>query len=56
MIGSKTIWHAHPTLHKAIDYMQKIIKEFLFMGGIQQTEFDSLMSISTTTGNDQMRQ
>ena len=41
MISSKTIQHAHPTLQKAIDYVQKVEREFLLVKGIQQTEFDS---------------
>ena len=45
----------HPTLQRAIDYVQKIEREFLQIEGIQQTEFDMEMSIDMTTGNDPMR-
>ena len=34
-ISSKTIWHAHPTLKKATDYVQKIEREFFLVKGIQ---------------------
>ena len=48
-ISSKTISHAHQTLQKAIDFVQKIEREFLLMEEIQQTELD-------TNENDPMRQ
>ena len=44
-VSSKTIWHAHATLQKAIDYVQKIEREFLLVEGIKQIEFDPAMSI-----------
>ena len=55
-ISSKTIQQAHLTLQKAKDSVQKIEREFLLVGGIQQTEFDTVMLIDTTTGNDPIRQ
>ena len=55
-ISAKTIWHAHPTLKKAIDNAQKIEREFLLVEGIQQTEFDTVMSIQTSAGNDPLKQ
>ena len=42
-ISSKTIWHGHSTLQKAIGYVQKIESKLLLVGGIQQSEFDSVM-------------
>ena len=54
-ISSKTIRPAHPTLQKAIDYVQKIEREFLLIKGVQQTEFDMILSINAITGNDSMR-
>ena len=55
-ISSKSIRYAHPTVQKAIDHVQNIEREFLLVKGIQQTEFDTVMSIDTTAGNDPMRQ
>ena len=55
-ISSKTIQYAHLTLKKAIDYVQMIEREFLLVEGIQQMEFDWVMSVDVTTGNDPMRQ
>ena len=43
VISSITIRHVKPTLQKAIDYEQKIEKEFLLFIGIHQTEFDMVM-------------
>ena len=45
----------HLTLQKTIDHMQKIEREFLLLEGIQQTEFDTVMSIDTFAGNNLMR-
>ena len=46
----------HPTLQRGIDYAQKIEREFLLLEGIQHTEFDTVMSIDATTGNNPIRQ
>ena len=46
----------HPTVQKATDYVQKTEREFLFVEGIQQTKFDTIISIDTTSANDPMRQ
>ena len=40
---------------KAFEYVQKIKGEFLHIEEIQQTEFDMVISIDMTTGNDPMR-
>ena len=48
--------HAHPTLQKAIDYAQKVEREFLFVEAIQQTEFDIIRPIDMTVGFYPMRQ
>ena len=53
-IGFKTIWHVSPTLKKAIDYAQRIEREFLLVEALQQTEFDMVISIDA--GNNPMRQ
>ena len=42
--------HAHPTLQKAIK------RELLLFEGIQQEEFDTVMSIEMATENDHLRQ
>ena len=55
-ISSKTIRHAHSTLQRAIDYTQKTEREFLLAVGIQQTKFETVLSIDTNAGNDPMRQ
>ena len=39
-----------------IDYTQKIEMEFLLIMKIQQTEFDTFMSIDANTANDSMTQ
>ena len=31
VISAKTIWYAHSTLHKTIDYVQKIEREFCLL-------------------------
>ena len=46
----------HPPLQKAIYCAQKIETEFLLVEGIQQIEFDTVMSIDVTAGNNPMRQ
>ena len=46
----------YSTLQKSIDYAQKLEREFLLVELIQHTEFDSVMSIDTSTENDPMRQ
>ena len=48
--------YIQPTLQKPIDYAQKIEREFLLVEGIQQIEFDTVMSIDVTTGNYPIRQ
>ena len=48
-ISTKTIWHANPVLQKAIEYVQKVDRELSLVEGIQQTEFDSVMSIDATS-------
>ena len=45
----------HPTFHKALDYAQKIERQFLLVDGIEQTESDTVMSINTRADNDLMR-
>ena len=50
-ISAKTIQHVHLTFWKAIDYAQKIDREFLHVECIQQTE-----SINPSAGNDPMKQ
>ena len=55
-ISAQTMRHAHPTLQKAIDYAQKIEREFLLVEGIKQNEFDTVMSIDANAGNDPVRQ
>ena len=50
----KTIWHAHPTLQKAIDYRHKVERELLLVEWIQQMEFDTVMSIDFAARNDPM--
>ena len=54
-IGVKTIWHAYPTFKKSIDCVQKIEREFLFVEGIQEVEFDVIKSFDAVAGNDQTR-
>ena len=54
-IISKTIHHAHPTLQKPIEYVQKVEREFIHVERIQQTKFDSVMSIDAFTRNDPLR-
>ena len=55
-IGCKTIRNVHPTQQRAIDYAQKIEREFSLAEGIQQTEFDMVMLIDMTTRNDPIGQ
>ena len=54
-ISAKTIRNAHP-IHKAMAHAQKIKREFLPVEGIQQMEFDKVMSIDAAAGNDPMTQ
>ena len=56
IISSKTIWQSHQTLQKAIDYAQKVEREFSLVEGNQQKEFDSIMSINAFAGNNPMIQ
>ena len=44
-VSAKTVGHAHAPLQKAIEYVQICIREFQLVEGIQQTEFDTIMSI-----------
>ena len=55
-LSSKTIRYTHPILQNAIDYMQKIEREFLFVKEYQQTESDMVMPIDITARSDPMRQ
>ena len=55
-ITTKNTKHIYPTLPKAIDYMQKIDREFPCVEAIQQTEFQTVKPISTYVGNDPMKQ
>ena len=48
--------HTQPAKKKTIDYAQKIEREFLLVKGVQQRDFDIVMSIDVTAGNDPMRQ
>ena len=45
-----------PNPAKAIDYAQKIEREFLLVEGIQQTVSHMVMSIDMTAGKGSMRQ
>ena len=44
LLITKIIQHAHLTLQKTIDYAQKIEREFFPVEGIQQKEFNMVMS------------
>ena len=55
-ISAKTIQHAHPTLHNALDYEQKIERELVLVAGIQQTAFDAVMPIDASISNGPMKQ
>ena len=54
-ISAKTMRLAHPTLQRTIDHAQKIEREQLLAERIQQTEFDTAMSMDAIIGNDPMR-
>ena len=53
-ISSKTIWHAHQALQKVKGYAQKIGR--VLASRRNSTEFDMLIEIDITTGNDPTRQ
>ena len=55
-VSAKTIRHAHLTLQRPIDYAQKIYREFFLVEGIQQSKFDTVMSIDISTCNHPLRQ
>ena len=46
----------HTQLYKRLMTAWKIEREFLLVEGIQQTEFDMVMSVSAVAGNEPMRQ
>ena len=54
-ISAKPFRHAHPTLHNSIYYSQKL-RECSLVEGIQQTEFDTVISIDASADIDPMKE
>ena len=54
-VSSKTIWNAHPTLQKAIDYVPRL-KENSYLLKELKMELDMVMLIDAAIGNDPKRQ
>ena len=56
VFSAKTIRHEGMSFQNAMDYAQETDRDILFVEGIQQTDFDAVMSIDASTNDDHMRQ
>ena len=53
--NAKILCDGHLTLQKAIDYAQKVQREFLPVEDIQKTELDTVTSINVSADNEHMK-
>ena len=56
LLVPKLLENTQSTPHKAIDFTQKVERQFLLVDSIQQTEFHTVISIDESAGNDPKKQ